>query len=108
MAGPRRGAGERGLALDDVRTLDPADTRLVADTSPGFRRTRLWLDAVLRKTPMPLHHPELTVSAQLLADDRAKVDLQERCLLYVACSRARDELLLTWAGSPSPLLHAPS
>lgn len=30
--------------------------------------------------------------------------LRERSLLYVAASRARDELVVSWAGSPSPLL----
>jgi hypothetical protein len=30
--------------------------------------------------------------------------LRERCLLYVACTRARDELVVTGSGAPSPLL----
>lgn len=29
---------------------------------------------------------------------------KERSLLYVACSRARDELVVTWSGAPSPFL----
>lgn len=29
---------------------------------------------------------------------------RERQLLYVACTRAREELLVTWVGNPSPLL----
>lgn len=37
-------------------------------------------------------------------DQRALVDRQERALLYVACSRARESLTVTWAGAPSPLL----
>lgn len=32
--------------------------------------------------------------------------LRERCLLYVACTRARDELVITGSGSPSTLLPA--
>ena len=31
---------------------------------------------------------------------------RERSLFYVACSRARDELIVTWAGPPSPFLGA--
>ena len=32
-------------------------------------------------------------------------DLQrERCLLFVACTRARDHLYLSYSGSPSPFL----
>ena len=30
---------------------------------------------------------------------------RERSLFYVACSRARDELVVTWAGAPSPFLR---
>ncbi|WP_219420241.1 UvrD-helicase domain-containing protein [Pseudonocardia nigra] len=29
---------------------------------------------------------------------------RERSLFYVACSRARDELIVTWSGAPSPFL----
>jgi superfamily I DNA/RNA helicase len=36
-------------------------------------------------------------------DARAFLD-QERCLLYVACSRARERLTVTWAGTPSRFL----
>ena len=35
-------------AIDDVAEVDPAKVRTVADGSPGFRRTRLWLEATLR------------------------------------------------------------
>ena len=31
-------------------------------------------------------------------------ELQERCLLYVAMTRARDELVITGFGNPSPFL----
>jgi superfamily I DNA/RNA helicase len=40
-------------------------------------------------------------------DDRAahEEDLQrERCLLFVACTRARDRLYVTHSGAPSPFL----
>jgi superfamily I DNA/RNA helicase len=33
------------------------------------------------------------------------LDLQrERCLLFVACTRAREQLVVTWHGAPSPFL----
>lgn len=54
---------------DSVEALDPAQARLVRDDSPGFRRTRLWLESVLRKTPLPLHEPRLAVAHRMLADD---------------------------------------
>jgi superfamily I DNA/RNA helicase len=41
-------------------------------------------------------------------DESAKADalLRERSLLYVAATRARDVLAVTWSGSPSPLIQA--
>lgn len=53
-------------SLDDVVALDPAEATLVLDDSPRFRRSRLWVESMLRKTPVPLHEPGLTVSADML------------------------------------------
>lgn len=36
--------------------------------------------------------------------ERTAVLTRERSLLYVGCSRARDELVVTWRGGPSPFL----
>jgi superfamily I DNA/RNA helicase len=47
---------------------------------------------------------------QVPVTDQPAVLGRERSLLYVACSRARDELLVTWSGAPSPFLpvaHTP-
>lgn len=54
--------------LDDIRVLDPAEARLKADDSPGYRQAKLWLEATLRKTPIPLNEPGLTVSTRMLSD----------------------------------------
>ncbi|MGH3528803.1 MAG: SNF2-related protein, partial [Pseudonocardiaceae bacterium] len=54
--------------LDEIEALDPAEAELVQDDSPHFRRSRLWVEAVLRKTPVPLHEPGLTVSQHMLLD----------------------------------------
>src|SRR3954447_7749283 len=54
--------------LDKVNVVDPADAYVVADDSPGYRRSRLWLEAMLRKSPVPLTDPELTVATRGLAD----------------------------------------
>ncbi len=54
--------------LDHIEPLDPAEATLVQDDSPRFRRSRLWVEAVLRKTPVPLHEPGLTVSQDMLLD----------------------------------------
>src|SRR4051812_34253336 len=38
--------------LDVVTPLRPEETKLVIDDSPGFRRSRLYLEAMIRKTPI--------------------------------------------------------
>src|SRR5581483_525411 len=37
--------------LDEVAEMRPEETRLVADDSPFFRRSRLYLESLLRRTP---------------------------------------------------------
>ena len=39
--------------------------------------------------------------------ERPALVSRERSLFYVACSRARDELVVTWSGTPSPFLPRP-
>ncbi|MGP5412087.1 DEAD/DEAH box helicase [Brachybacterium paraconglomeratum] len=56
-------------SLDTITPQNPEDSTVVADTSPRYRRTRLWIESTLRKTPVPIDHAELTVSTQMLADD---------------------------------------
>jgi len=54
--------------LDHIEVLDPAQATVVADDSPRYRQARLWLEATLRKTAVPLDGTPITVSAQMLAD----------------------------------------
>jgi superfamily II DNA or RNA helicase len=54
--------------LDDIQLLDPEDAKVVADTSPGHRRSHLWLEAMARKTAVPITDLSLTVATQGLAD----------------------------------------
>lgn len=35
----------------EIRIVDPAETKLVADTSPFYRDTRLYIESLLRQTP---------------------------------------------------------
>ena len=51
-----------------LHVLDPAQASVVADASPHYRRSRLWLEATLRKTAVPLDGTALTVSGDMLAD----------------------------------------
>lgn len=54
--------------LDDVQLLDPRRTKLTADDSPNFRRSRLFLEAVLRKTPLPQSERGLALADSFLLD----------------------------------------
>lgn len=54
--------------LDDIVPLDPRAAKLRSDDSPGHRRTRLWLESTLRRTPLPLGDGHLSVSTQMLTD----------------------------------------
>ncbi len=55
--------------LDHIEPLEPEKTQLVADDSPNFRRSRLYLEAVIRKTPVPATSDALAVSQHQLLDD---------------------------------------
>src|SRR3954447_16159790 len=39
---------------DDIEVHDPALAEVEPDPTPGYRRTKLWLEATLRKTSVPL------------------------------------------------------
>lgn len=54
--------------LDRITPVDPRHTRVVADPSPGYRLSRLWLEATLRKSPLPALSTELAVVGGMLAD----------------------------------------
>ena len=54
--------------LDTIEVLDPAAGDRGRRRSPGYRRSRLWLEATLRKTAVPLDGPALTVCDGMLAD----------------------------------------
>ena len=55
--------------LDIVEPIDPAHTRLVPDDSPGFRRSRLWLEALSRRTPIEAADSRLAVGHRGLLDE---------------------------------------
>ncbi|WP_300344120.1 helicase-related protein [Nesterenkonia sp.] len=54
--------------LDEITVVDPRHARVVADTSPGYRLSKLHLETTLRKTPHPTTEARLTVSTRTLAD----------------------------------------
>ncbi len=58
-------------SLDHIEVLDPRKASVRGDDSPGYRDARLWLEATIRKTPLPLTDDHLTVSTEALADSLA-------------------------------------
>lgn len=54
--------------LDRISVVDPAEAKIVADRSPGYRLSTLLLETTLRKTPEPAPSEKLTVSTRTLAD----------------------------------------
>ena len=70
-------------------------------SSKGLEFARL---AVVAVNVDNLPHPMATVSILEDPGQHALDVLRERCLLYVACTRARDELVVTSSGGPSSLL----
>ncbi|CAM5306017.1 DEAD/DEAH box helicase [Corynebacterium variabile] len=55
-------------ALDEIEVLDPTKVTVTPDSSPGYRRARLWVESTLRQTPVPMDQQELEVSTRMLAD----------------------------------------
>lgn len=53
--------------LDDIQVVDPRNARIVADITPHYRRSRLFLETTLRKTPFPSLNNELAVSTKMLS-----------------------------------------
>lgn len=54
--------------LDHATLLRPEDTKLVADDTPAFSMSRLYLEAVLRRTPLPQSERGLAMTDGVLMD----------------------------------------
>ncbi|MEU8995042.1 DEAD/DEAH box helicase [Streptomyces caniferus] len=78
-------------SLDRPTVLRPEDTELVADLSPGFRRGRLLLEAVLRKTPLAQGERGLAVTDGYLLD---RMDYQMRPAAKALANPLRPRLLI--------------
>lgn len=52
--------------LDTIEVLDSSQAKVVADSSSQYRDARLWLEATLRRQPVPTLDSRLTVSTQML------------------------------------------
>lgn len=78
-------------SLDRPTVLRPEDTELVADLSPGFRRGRLLLEAVLRKTPLAQGERGLALTDGYLLD---RMDYQLRPAAKALANPLRPRLLI--------------
>jgi superfamily II DNA or RNA helicase len=76
--------------LDTVEPLLAKDTQLIHDASPGFRRSRLFIEALLRKTPLPQGELRLATAGTHLADDL----LYQRLPAKQALTNLRPRLLI--------------
>ena len=97
-----------GLAERKV-TVRPLDTgkaptghplALTMHRAKGMEFARVLLFGIGEKSL-----PNLTNLKRMAAAERPEALLRERSLLYVASTRARDELAVSWSGAPSPLLQ---
>lgn len=55
-------------SIDRVNPLDPADAKVIADSSPHYRKARLWLESTIHKTATPINQADLVVADGALAD----------------------------------------
>ena len=98
------GLGERGV---EVRALEAGTVKpgypvaLTMHRAKGTEFTRVLLFG-LSKDSMPMGLKAYDYDDEELSE----AQLRERSLLYVAASRARDELVVTYSGTPSSLLPA--
>ncbi|MFE5410166.1 3'-5' exonuclease [Microbacterium sp. NPDC056569] len=97
----RDGLAAHGVAVNVIKSAQRGGDRPVAltmHTSKGMEFSRVILFDI-SEGAVPLGG-----SAVLGDDEREDALLRERSLLYVAASRARDVLVVTWCGRPSHLL----
>lgn len=86
--------------LDKITPVDPAKTKLVADESPNYRRTRLYLESQLRgKAPQG---PELHVGQKACMDSKA-FQLEPA---YLALKQPRQRILIADAVGLGKTLEA--
>lgn len=98
----QQGLGQRDVSvalLTSPRVTGGQPVAMTMHTAKGMEFSRVVLfDVSDGSFPPPWAYKNVP------EEDRSDKDRQFRSLLYVAASRARDELVVTWKGAPSALL----
>jgi len=97
-----RALGERGVearALDSSPTTSGHVQVLTMHRSKGMEFSRVVLAGI-----DDTHVPSAATMRSVPEEEQPEALLRERSLLYVAASRARDALVVTWSGRKSALL----
>jgi superfamily I DNA/RNA helicase len=97
-----RGLGERGVqvrAVDKSAATAGQPLVMTMHRAKGMEFSRVILSGADAK-----HVPSPAAVRDIPDEERAEALLRERSLLYVASSRARDALVVTWSGQRSELL----
>jgi superfamily I DNA/RNA helicase len=99
-----RGLGERGItvrAVDRNAATSGQPLVMTMHRAKGMEFSRVILSGADDK-----HVPSPATLRYLPDEEKVEALLRERSLLYVASSRARDALVVTWSGKRSELLGA--
>ena len=98
----QQGLGQRGIPvalLNSPRITGGQPVAMTMHTAKGMEFSRVVLFDVSDGA-----FPPTFAYKNLPEEERSDLDKRFRSLLYVAASRARDELVVTWKGAPSALL----
>lgn len=97
----RAGLPTRDLGPDEP---EPAPDAVALATMHRMKGLELRCVAVVDASAASLPHPQGLTPAGEDAVAHAQDIQRKRCLVYVACTRAREQLRVSWSGHPSPLL----
>lgn len=97
---------QTGIDAVKLRSDKPADTDAVrVGTMHSFKGLEFRCVAVIGVHDQALPFPRALTPVDV---DRLQYEtdlMSERCLLFVACTRARDSLYVSWSGAPSRFLE---
>ncbi|WP_030546702.1 ATP-dependent helicase [Streptomyces albus] len=95
-----------GIPAAPLRAADTAGeaTTVRVGTMHSFKGLEFRCVAVIGVNDGALPFPKAVTPPGVDAKQHETDLMAERCLLFVACTRARDSLYVSWSGEPSPFL----